>query len=518
MADNTVKLKLAPGFYRNGTPYQSAGRWMSGDLVRWHNDSIKPINGWLKKADFASTVEIGPLWDTSGEAARTLGAVGDTIGGVNSYVGTNKKIYQLAATNTVSDVTPEDFVAKPQHTSPGNGYGLFRYSYGSYGNQRPSSANPIPIVFSWGFTSWGVWPVMVARGDPALKVLIKTDTDDTFVEIPNAPSGANDVLVTDERFMMTFGIPEDGKLIKWSNQEDYNQWTPAINNQAGDLRLAGTGHLLRAVRCLKRILVLGDNDAFAGQYVGPPYIYGFDRIGEKCGIIGPNAVVVTDTFAAWIGSRSFWIYDGVVRQLPCDVLDYYLADRNDKQQSKTCAFTVSDYSECWWLYQSRTSTTNEVDSYIIYNYAQKIWYTGRLDRTVGMDKDPSRSVAMVSADGNVYDHELVNAPRDGRIPVVRSGPLELDNGERMLGCSWVFPDDILRGAVKMDLQVRDIAPPGGAGSALLYTRTFDLLMPTSTHGIMGRDIRMVLYGTEDKGDWMVGDFRVVPIKAAGPMR
>lgn len=450
-----MKLKLPPGFYRNGTGYQSAGRWMSGDLVRWHADNIKPINGWQRKVDLETDVPLPPLWSAPGEVARAIAAVGDTIGGINTYVGTNKAIYMLSNTNVVTNVTPTGFDPQGGNAEAGTGYGLFRYSYGQYGNARPAVADPVPMVFTWGFTTWGTWPVACARGDDGFKVLIKRDTDTDFVEIAGSPGGANDVLVTDERFMMTFGVPNDGKLIQWSDQEDFDDWTPAIDNQAGFLRVAGTGRLVRGVRVLKQVLVVGDNDAFSGQYLGPPYVYGFNRVGDKCGIIGPNAIVVTDTFAAWIGSRSFWIFDGVVRQLDCEVLDYYLNDHSVDQRSKTCAFTVSDYSECWWLYQSKTSATSEIDSYIIYNYAKKCWYTGRIDRTCGMDSDPARNVTMVASNGMVYDHEITNAQRDGRIPIIRTGPLELENGERMFGCSWVYPDETLVGSVKMKLQVRD---------------------------------------------------------------
>jgi hypothetical protein len=514
-----MKLKLPPGFYRNGTPYQSAGRWMSGDLVRWHNANIQPIYGWQIKEDFATKTPLAPLWLTSGEAARSMIAVGDTIGGVNTYIGTNKKIYRLSNSNVVTDVTPVGFSAKLKDATAGTGYGMFRYSHRSYGNKRPAVSDPVPMVFSWAFASWGTWPVAAARGDDALKVMIKRDIDAKFVPIATSPTGVNDVLVTDQRFMMTFGTPTDGKMIQWSDQENFDDWTPAIDNQAGFLRVAGTGRLVRGVRVLNQILVVGDNDAFSGQFVGPPYVYGFTRVGDKCGIIGPNAIVVTDTFAVWFGSRSFWIFDGVVRQLDCEVLDYVLNDSNLEQRSKTSAFTVSDFSECWWLYQSKDSVTNDVDSYVVYNYAQQIWYTGRIARTTGMDNDPARNVTMVALDGKVYDHEIANALYDGAIPIIRSGPLEMEDGERCWGISYVYPDDHLVGSVKMQLQVRDVSNTlGSAGTDLKYARDFDLKMPTSTHGIMGRDIRMVLTSSGETPQWVVGDFRVLPIKAPGPMR
>lgn len=518
MADGAIKLKLDAGFYKNGTEYQAAGRWLDGDLVRWHNDSIKPINGWQRKADFVTNLPLAPLWSTGGEAVRSGLAVGDTVGGVATYFGTNKKIYQLSNSNVKDDVTPAGFTAKPQHATADGGYGSFRYSYGQYGVKRPTRNASIPMVFSWGFAVWGEWPVACARSDDAMKILIKRPTDADFVPIAASPAGANDVLVTDERFMMTFGKPTDGKLIQWSDQENFDVWAPAIDNQAGSIRVAGTGRLVRGVKVLKQILVLGEDDAFVGQYIGPPYVYGFDRVGNQCGITGPNAVVVTETFAAWLGETHFWQFDGVVRQLECEVLDFLLEDAEPNQRSKVNAFTIAAFSECWWLYQSTSSPNNEPDSYVIYNYDKQRWYTGRLNRTMGLDRNPASAVVMVSPAGLVYDHEIPNAGREGRVPYIETGPLELSNGERLLGVSYVYPDERYTGALRLGLSVRDMPRyPHNGESVVLYERDFELLRPTSTHGIMGRDIRMRLY-TDDDPTWVIGDFRVIPIKNASPMR
>src|SRR6188768_2617837 len=149
--DNAVKLKLQPGFFKNGTEYQAAGRWADGDLVRWHNECIKPINGWIRKSDSATGVPLPALWAASGEAARSGIVVGDSEGGVNTYIGTNKAIYQISNSNTVTAVTPSGFTAKSQHPASGAGYVMFRYSYGAYGVRRPATAVATPMVFSWGF-------------------------------------------------------------------------------------------------------------------------------------------------------------------------------------------------------------------------------------------------------------------------------------------------------------------------------------------------------------------------------
>jgi hypothetical protein len=513
-----LKLKLPPGFYANGTDYQAAGRWHTGDLIRWFNDHAKTIFGWQIRSDLANHLPLPPLWGdgTATEAARSAHAVQDGSGGVNAFVGTNKKIYMLTNTNVVSDVTPAGFVAKEKSASFQTGYGLFRYSYGKYGTPRPAGQGIPPNVFTWGFSNWGFWPIVCARDVAGEKLKVKRTSDATFVDIANSPAGTFDAVVTDERIVMTFGNQTDYRKVQWSARENFDVWTPAIDNQAGGQTLAGGGKLLRGVKVLGQVLILSENDAFSARYVGPPYVYGFKSIGSRCGVIGPNAVSVTDKFAAWAGARSFWLYDGTLQQIPCDILDFYLDDHNKQQRSKTVALTISDYNEIWWLYQSNESVLNEPDSYIVYNYAQKIWYSGRIHRTTGFDADPLVYPFMVDAFGNIYDHEVEGASHDGAgTPYLASGPLELANGKRLFAVSYVYPDEQLRGNVKMDMECYDL--PNDEGSNLLHSMTFDLMAPTSTTGVMARDIRMKLYSSGVSPIWQVGDFRVVPVNT-GPMR
>lgn len=509
------KLRLLPGLYKNGTEYQAAGRWLDCDLMRWQNNSIMPIRGWQQRSDLTSSASLSPLWGDGigSEAVRSGITIQDNADGLNLFFGSNKKIYMLTNSNVVQDVTPAGWVEQTKDASFVTGYGRYRYSFGLYNTPRPSPQRVPPNVFSWGFAEWGSWGIAVARGIAGAKLKVKRAVDTVFVDIANSPTGTYDCVVTDERFVMTVGSIADYRRVQWSDQENFNLWAPAIDNQAGGITLAGVGKLVCCNKVLGNVLIVGENDAFISSYVGPPYVYGFTRIGTRCGIIGPEAMCVTDTFAAWLSGRVFWIFDGTLRQLPCDVLDFYLTDHNVKQRSKTCAFTLSDLSECWWLYQSNDSLTGDVDSYLVYNYAQKIWYRGRLERTFGLDSESLMFPAMVNAGGTVYDHEVPGAGFDGRVPYVQSGPLELDSGFRLLGISYVYPDEQLAGSVLMDLQCYGMPNEG-----LRFTRQFQLLAPTSTMGIMGRDVRMRLYSSGVTTSWRVGDFRVLPVSATTPQR
>jgi hypothetical protein len=514
MTGQPRKLNLPPGFYNNGTAYMAAGRYVAGNLVRWHGDAIQPINGWQRRYDSVAGAVLPKLWaDPTTEAARSADAIGSLTLGVDLYIGTNKKIYRISTANTVTDVTPAGFVEQSKDVTTNAGYGMYRYSFGQYGTKRPSSQTRPNNAFSWGFSEWGFWPVAVARGITGEKIHIKRDTDALFVDIPNSPEGVFDVVVTDERIMMAIGDTENFRLVSWSDQENFDMWVPAVTNQAGSYTLAGTGRLLRGVKVLSNILIIGENDAFTSQYIGPPYVYGFVRAGDACGIIGAEAVAVTDSFAAWVGAYNFWIYDGTISHLPCSVLDYFLGDINEEQRSKTQAFTISDFTEVWWLYQSKDSPTGEPDKYIVYNYGKKIWYYGSINRTVGVDSDPLFNVAMVAPDGTLFDHEVRSAGHGGMHPWIETGPLEWFDGERLTSLAYMYPDVEVEGAITMTLSVRDMPQLPER-----YSVTYELLSPTSTTGIMGRDIRMKLEGSGNNVIWKIGDFRAIPSKIAGPVR
>lgn len=511
MGAEPVKLRLPPGVFKQGTDYASAGRWLDSDLIRWENGVLKAINGWQRTADLASNTPVPPLVaDPAVEAVRSGQEIARTDGSAIAVLGSNKKIYQASQSFAISDVTPIGFPADiPKDAVTRAGYGRFRYGFGLYGTRRPTPLRAEQPAFTWGFDAWGDWPVAVARGRDE-HVFIKRTTDPRFGEVAASPTGANDLVVTDERHLMLVGKTGDARYISWSDRENYDEWVPSVTNTAGGQRVAGVGKLLACVKVQSLILIIGETDAFAGQYLGPPYVYGFARVGNNCGIASSAAVVATSSFAMWYGNKSFWIYDGTLRQVPCDLLEYFENNLDQAQSSKITACANSDYSELWWLYQSVGAT--ECDSYVAYNYRENIWYHGKMDRTLILDKYPMANVLGVSSTGLLYDHEVPNAGYSGALPYITSGPVEAQNGKRLLGMAYLLPDDEPDGNVSLRIDVRDAPklPPR-------YSMNFALTALTPTTGIMGRDIRFTFQSVGNQ-QWTLGDLRAIPVNGATPFR
>lgn len=493
-----VKLKLPPGIVSNGTDYAGAGKWIDCNLMRWDRGILKTVGGWQ---DFATS----PV-DPAQEAVRAVGCITSLAGAVSTFFGSNDAVYKMTTSGTFTDITPAEFTSQAKDAVTDSGYGMSLYGRQTYGTPRISSGAAPGGVFSWAFGAWGETLLALPRA-LQLGLFQYRQSDNVLTPITGSPAGGYDFAVTDERMVMVIGKDTDHRLVSWCDQEDYNEWLPAVTNTAGSYRLSGTGHLLACRKIQNQVLILGVNDAFAAQYIGPPYVYGFTRVGDKCGVVSPTALATISTSIFWFGNNSFWQYDGALRPLNCPVLEHVLSDIDDNQRSKMFAFANTDFNEIWWLYQSTAS--NECDKYVAYNYADNLWYVGSLDRTCGTNASELKYLTLFGSDGIVYNHEVPSAGFSGMTPYIQSGPLETQNGSRLFGMSYVFPDDTA-GLVNMEVQVRDMPknPP-------LRTVTYALTSPTSTMGVMGRDLRLKLSSAVANEGWTLGDMRVEPVKVTG---
>jgi hypothetical protein len=192
-------------------------------------------------------------------------------------------------------------------------------------------------------------------------------------------------------------------LIRWSDQESYQTWTPAITNQAGSYRLSSGSYIVAAQQTRQEILIWTDGALYSMQYLGPPYVWGFNILSDNISIISPNAVATANNVTYWMGADKFYAYSGRVETLPCSLRQYVFGDINLTQSSQFFAGTNEGYSEVWWYYCSANSTV--VDRYVIYNYLDQVWYYGTLTRTAWLDS-PLRQFPMAATySNNVVFHE-----------------------------------------------------------------------------------------------------------------
>jgi len=266
----------------------------------------------------------------------------------------------------------------------------------------------------------------------------------------DTPDICNFVMVSDaSRFVLCFGVNEAGSaiqnpmLIRWSDQEDFTQWTPSITNQAGSYILSHGSQIVSALQARQEILVWTDAAIYSMQYLGPPYVWGFQLLGDNLSIVSPNATATANNVVYWMGVDKFYIYSGRVETLYCPLRQYVYGDINLSQAFQFFSGTNEGFNEIWWYYCSSTSTT--VDRYVIYNYLEKVWSYGTLARTAWIDS-PLRIEPMATTYGNklVYHESGVDDgttnPSSAITSYIQSADFNIGDGHNYGFVSRMVPD------------------------------------------------------------------------------
>ena len=206
----------------------------------------------------------------------------------------------------------------------------------------------------------------------------------------SCPTLCNFVMVSDaSRFVIGFGTDTYGNgvqnpmLVSWSDQQNLLTWTPAVTNQAGNYTLSHGSQIVTAVQGRQEIVVFTDTALYSMQYVGTPYVWGFNILADNISIIGPNAAVSVNNVTYWMGKDKFFMYSGQVQTLPCTLREYVFQDINQTQGYQIFAGINEGFNEIWWFYCS--SASNVIDKYVIYNHLEQTWYYGNLTRSAWAD-------------------------------------------------------------------------------------------------------------------------------------
>ncbi len=482
-----IDLNIPAGVYRNGTDLQSTGRWRDANLVRWHEGVMRPIGGWRTRSDTAGAAKMRGMLTWSDNSSDRWIATG-------SY----NKLYIWNAAGTQSDITPVGLSSGREDAIAFTGYGGGTYGSYAYGVARPDTARIQPAT-SWDLEPWGEY-LLACNEDDGKIYQWTLSTGTVAAVLSNAPTSNNGIVVTEERFLFALGAGGNPRKVQWSDREDNNTWTPAVTNEAGDFELNTSGALMKGVNVQGRTLLLTTRDAHVANYIGPPYVYGIERVGTSCGIASKQAIAVVDQGAFWMGVNSFYAYQGsTVKELPCEVSDYVFNDLNKAQISKAFAMSNSMFGEIIWFYPSSASTEN--DRYASFNYVEGTWQIGELDRTAGYDRGAFRQPMMISAsDRKLYEHEI-GFEYGSLTPFAESGPFRIGSGDQVMSVTEMLPDEKSQGDVSATFKTRFY--PNGTERSY---GPFSMSNPTSLR-FTGRQVRMRIEGAR-MSDWRVGINRV----------
>jgi hypothetical protein len=300
----------------------------------------------------------------------------------------------------------------PAFAIPLTGWGAGTWGSGAWGIGGTSNTS----LRLWTQSNWGEDLIFGPRGggiyywDATTGVGTRGFDLATVSGASDVPTKQNLIFVSDiNRFVFAMGCNDYGSstldpmLIRWSDQEDALNWTPAATNQAGSLRLSHGSEIISAIQTRQEIVVFTDSSIYSLQYLDAPIFWGAQLLGDNISVEGPNAVAIASGVVYWMGVDKFYMYDGRVQTLSCDLRRYVFGDFNQAQAAQVFAGTNEGFNEVWWFYCSANSTT--VDRYVVYNYLEKIWYYGTMARTAWLDSGLRDFPLAATYSQNLVNHE-----------------------------------------------------------------------------------------------------------------
>jgi hypothetical protein len=315
-----------------------------------------------------------------------------------------------------------------------------------------------------------------------------------FTTRTSVPTIAKQVLVSDQdRHVIAFGCDglgatstatqgneiQDPLLIRFSSQENPVDFFPTATNTAGDLRLGGGSTFMQAVETKQQILVFTNKTLHSMKFIGPPFTFGLQELSKNITIMSPASAVAVEDVVFWMGVDTFYIYAGGTQQLPCTVKDKVFLDFNFDERDKVHVGVNSEFSEVIWFYPKADSSS--VNAYVVYNYAEKVWYYGTLNRDAWIDRG-IRTFPIATGNSLLYNHELTNDD-DGSAMTsfIESGPMDMGDGDKFVSIKQMLPDITFNGSSNPTPSVSfTLKAKNSAGGNFLQTESKDTARSTTT--------------------------------------
>ena len=267
----------------------------------------------------------------------------------------------------------------------------------------------------------------------------------------DVPLVAMQTLVSqNDKHLLAFGCTPYGGgdpdllLIRWSNQDEPKNFTPAVTNSAGFIRVSRGSRIVRALATRQEILVWTEGQLYSLQFLGTTDVFGLQELADNISMLSPRGCVAVNNQVYWMGHDKFYAYTGAIQTLPCSVREYVFTDINYNQSDQIVCGTNEGYNEIWWFYPSGASNWN--DRYVVYNHLEEIWYYGTMERTAWLDsplRDFPQAVTTGQnvADGNIFFQEY-GVDEDGVAmeSYIQSSDFDLGDGDQFMLSRRIIPD------------------------------------------------------------------------------
>ena len=387
---------------------------------------------------------------------------------------TSASVYTVTHTSTASGSTSGgggsgnakyQITTGPSTSTYGYGWGTLTWNTSTWNTPR-SSSSVVLSARQWSLDNFGEDLIATVLNGGTFIWDTSGGTGVRATALSNAPTASRfSIVSTDTRHLLIFGTEttigdastQDDLLFRFSDREDATDYTPVSTNEAGSLRISDGSRIMGAVKSSGQILVWTDTSMHGIQFVGTPFTFGLRQLGANCGLIAQHAAIEVNGRAYWMSDDSFYMYDGVVKKMPCSVQDYVFDDMSYTNRNDIACGLNAAFNEIIWYYPSANAT--QIDRAVAYNYLENTWYTLSLGRTtwlgayvyeqpIATEYDASLSannstiLGLTAGASYVYEHESGNNQADGTAitAFLTSGSVEIADGDELMSVSKLVPD------------------------------------------------------------------------------
>ena len=406
-------------------------------------DSFSTIDGLDMNQEFEVTTVVNTSAYT---VTHTSTASGSTAGGGG-------------AGNAAYQINPG-----PSFSTAAYGWGTDGYGLGGWG--EPSTVSNVTLeARQWSLDNFGEDLIATQLNGGTYRWDTSSGTSTRAAIVANAPTRSRLSLVSSpDRHLLLFGTqttigganPQDDLLLRFSDQEDINNYTPTAENTAGSLRIADGSRIVAAERSRGQTLVWTDTSLHSLQFIGPPFTFGLRQLGQNCGIIGQHAGIDLNGNSFWMSQDSFYTFDGSVKKLSCTVEQFVFNNLNQTASENAFAGHNGEFNEILWFY-ARTGS-DQINAVVAFNYQEQTWWTGTLARTSWIDRETYDNpigtqylanttannetiLGLTSGATQIYLHEQGNdADGEAMDAYLKSGAVQIGQGDDFSFVSKLIPD------------------------------------------------------------------------------
>lgn len=348
-------LNMQPGIQRDGTQFSSQA-YIDGHWCRWYRHLPKKMGGYVQITNQINNIPRGLL-------------VVPNTPNFDVYIGDSDSLNFITIDgngvpiNNLQDRTPAFF---PENS---NNIWSFDVMFSTVDNGSILIAHAAPNLASIENTAQTpVWYGELGQNTPL---------------IPTGFTTAGGIVVL-HPYLFIFDINGN---VTWTNAND-----PTTEFSVGD-RPQGNARVT-ASKIVVGLPTRGGNSSPAGllwsldslirvTQVGTTEIaFAFDTVSSETSILSSQSVVEYNGVYYWAGIDNFYVYNGIVQELPNSMnLRFFYTNLNFAQRQKVWATKITEYGEIWWHFPMGNSV--ECNHAIVYNVREKTWYDTAINRSDG---------------------------------------------------------------------------------------------------------------------------------------